>query len=112
MNKDKNIFDEAIEELVERLDCETFTNYDDEFIISVLSGRVYLIEKALQLGKLYKNFFDKLKIELRNTFDIDYLYPHEFIIGYDIKSENKELVELFKKIKELESKELENENNR
>lgn len=60
-------------------------------------------EKQEKLLDLYKEFFDKLNIQLRNTFDIDYIYPHEFIIGYDIKSEDKELVKLFKQIKELEN---------
>ena len=58
-------------------------------------------QKQEKLLVLYKEFFDKLNIQLRNTFDIDYIYPHEFIIGYDIKSEDKELVKLFKQIKEL-----------
>src|SRR5690554_5456920 len=61
------------------------------------------IRKLNKLLELYKEFFDKLNIQLRNTFDIDYIYPHEFIIGYDIKSEDKELVKLFKQIKELEN---------
>ena len=60
-------------------------------------------EKKEELLELYKEFFDKLNIQLRNTFDIDYIYPHEFIIGYDIKSEDKDLVKLFKQIKELEN---------
>ena len=68
-----------------------------------ISTAIRKAQKQEKLLVLYKEFFDKLNIQLRNTFDIDYIYPHEFIIGYDIKSEDKELVKLFKQIKELEN---------
>lgn len=112
MNKD--IFDEALktvtnDEKLRQLDSYE-VGYDKYGIISKSTYNLTLddtelneIKKSLKLGKLYKKFFDKLEIKLRNTFDIDYVYPHEFILGYDIKSEDKDLVKLFKQIKELEN---------
>lgn len=90
-------------ELVELIEQGLRKGYWDKALIPELKKRFKELEKQEKLLELYKEFFDKLNIQLRNTFDIDYIYPHEFIIGYDIKSEDKELVKLFKQIKELEN---------
>lgn len=75
---------------------------DIDYKESLIKDLKDIVSKQQKLLELYKEFFDKLNIELRNTFDIDYIYPHEFIIGNGIKSEDKELVKLFKQIKEEE----------
>src|SRR5690554_5806632 len=94
----KKITHEQARESVEMVDGSFFPT-EKEALLTYIKQQ----EKQEKLLELYKEFFDKLNIQLRNTYDIDYIYPHEFIIGYDIKSENKELVKLFKQIKEIEN---------
>lgn len=104
----KSIYDEALDNTQTLLGLIILYEKNAKKKLDMLNQIEQALEqskKQEQLLELYKEFFDKLNIQLRNTFDIDYIYPHEFIIGYDIKSEDKELVKLFKQIKELEEEE-------
>lgn len=102
----KSIYDEVLDILLNSYidpldeDSDCYMIIGNEMI--KITKAIRKAQKQEKLLELYKEFFDKLNIQLRNTFDIDYIYPHEFIIGYDIKSEDKELVKIFKQIKELE----------
>lgn len=97
----KSIYEEVLEKI--NIEFDAWERSEKIEVIEMIEKALLQAQKQEKLLELYKEFFDKLNIQLRNTFDIDYIYPHEFIIGYDIKSEDKELVKLFKQIKELEN---------